>query len=103
MKNTAMPGKGNTVIFGHSSYYPWKPGDYKTIFENLTHIQNNDDIFIESNQNFLKYKVIKKEVVSPKMVEVVNPTEHSQITLITCWPLGTTNERLVITAKEEAQ
>ena len=30
LTDSALPGKlGNTFIFGHSSFYAWKPGNYK--------------------------------------------------------------------------
>jgi len=31
-------------------------------------------------------------------VEVINPTDNKQLTLITCWPPGTIEQRLVIIA-----
>lgn len=100
MKNTALPGGGNTVIFGHSSYYIWKPGEYKNVFEKLNNLENEDQIILKNRNQEIKYKVIKKEVVSPTRIEVADPTEKSQLTLITCWPVGSTKNRLVVVAEQ---
>ncbi len=100
MKNTALPEKGNTVIFGHSSYYLWKPGEYKKVFEKLNDLENGDQIILKNKDQEIKYEVTKKEIVSPTKVEVADPTEESQLTLITCWPIGSTKERLIVVANQ---
>ena len=46
MKGTALPGEGNTVIFGHSSYYKDDPGQYKKIFSTLDQLKTGDEIKI---------------------------------------------------------
>lgn len=44
------------------------------------------------------YKITKKEVISPGDVEVLKSKDPdlSELTLMTCWPIGTTYNRLVV-------
>lgn len=101
-KGTAKPGEGSNIfIFGHSSYYWWDPGKYKTIFAHLEDIKVGDDISVWNNQKEYKYKVSKTEVVEPTDVSVLAPTKSEQLTLMTCVPPGTAEKRLIVIAKPE--
>lgn len=97
MKDTALPGQeGNTFIFGHSSYYS---GDYKKIFATLNKLEKDDDITITSNKKEYKYKVTNKKVVAADAMEVTKQPKGKKIlTLMTCWPIGTNEKRLVVIA-----
>lgn len=88
---TAMPGqKGNFCVIGHRSY------SYGEFFNRLDEIEKNDYIIIESNNNKFKYKVTEIKVVPPTEVSVLNKTEDSEITLITCTPVRVGSHRLVV-------
>ena len=102
MAKTALPGEaGNTVIFGHSSYYESKPGGYKTIFADLDKLAAGDIIQLSSGAKIVSYTVIEIKTVKPEDVSIVNQNKNEyKLTLITCWPPKTTNERLVVVAKE---
>ncbi|PJA20606.1 hypothetical protein COX60_01265, partial [Candidatus Berkelbacteria bacterium CG_4_10_14_0_2_um_filter_35_9_33_12] len=39
-------------------------------------------------------------VVSPKEVEVLNPQDHSLVSLMTCYPVGTTLNRMIVQARQ---
>lgn len=100
LKGSSLPGKpGNPFIFGHSSYYAWKPGNYKEIFKDLYDLEAPDQIIISSNLSRYIYEVVDKKIVMPDEVEVAsqNYTEK-KLTLMTCWPIGTDSKRLVIIA-----
>ena len=43
-----------------------------------------------------RYKVISSQVVDPEAVEVLEPTQKSTLTLITCHPLFSDEKRLVV-------
>lgn len=100
LKKTSLPGDpGNTVIFGHSSYFKNKPGNYKTIFAKLNNLTIGATIQIKHQNKDLAYKVFEKKIVRPEDVSVVSQDNTKRnLTLITCWPIGTTKERLVILA-----
>jgi sortase A len=96
-KNTAKPGEnGNIFIFGHSSFYAWKPGEYKDIFKNLDDLNIGDEIVIWWQSKKYNYKVSKKDMVDPDDTRYVQPTDSEQLTVMTCWPPGTTSKRLII-------
>lgn len=99
-KDTAKPGgSSNIFIFGHSSYYPWDPGEYKEIFKNLEDIKIGDEIDLWYQSHEYKYKVTETKVVEPSDVSVLKPTPKEQLTLMTCVPPGTAEKRLIVIAK----
>ena len=98
LKGSALPGKnGNVFIFGHSSYYPEKPGNYKQVFAKLNDLVPGDIFEIQSVDARYIYKILNKKIVEPNDVSVANQNNAlKQITLMTCWPVGSTAQRLVV-------
>lgn len=91
--------QGNGLYFGHSDDVPWNSGQYKTIFALLGKLESGDEIFLLKNGKRFLYTVKSLEVVSPKNTSVLDAEpEKRTITLITCWPPGTTMKRLVVSA-----
>ncbi len=105
---TALPGEfGNPYIFGHSSDFFWKPGDYKKIFKPLIDIPVNTEIHITNHDGELFiYRVIETKIVGPKEVSVLDQYnyERKMLTLQTSWPLNTALKRYIALAEldEEA-
>lgn len=96
---TALPGQdGNTVITGHSSYFPWDPGRFKDVFALLHDVVVGDEIVVFYEQKKYIYKISSIKVVLPKDLEALKPTSSEQLTLITCTPVGTNLKRLIVTA-----
>lgn len=101
-KGNVHPGeKGNCFIFGHSSYYENKPGNYKTIFSCLPDLTSGDKITIYYNEKEYNYVVSYTKIVDPSDVNVIKNTLEERLTLMTCWPLGTDKQRFVVVAKRE--
>ncbi|MFH0776872.1 MAG: sortase [Patescibacteria group bacterium] len=99
---TAQPGEtGNAFITGHSSYYPLLPGKYKDVFALLPEIQIGEKIEIWQNEKKFIYRVTSKKEVSPHDVNVLEDTDDSRLTLMTCVPVGTALRRLIVTAELE--
>lgn len=100
LKDSALPGtSGNAVIFGHSSYYADKPGNYKKVFATLDGLSVNDKIEIKSVSKTYVYNVASKQIVKPDDISVVSQDpSKKELTLLTCWPINTTEKRLVIKA-----
>ncbi len=97
---TANPGeRGNAFITGHSSYYPLFPGRYKDIFALLPEIEIGEIIEVWQNQQKFIYRVSDKREVSPRETSVLDTTDDSRLTLMTCTPLGTALRRLIVTAE----
>ena len=99
---TAKPGQfGNVFITGHSSYYPWDPGQYKDVFATLGKLNVGDRYYVYFNQSKHTYEVTEKKEVQPSNVNVLSqPVDEKISTLMTCTPVGTALRRLIITAKE---
>lgn len=96
------PGEvGNTVLAGHSSNDLFDMGDYKFIFAQLEKLTVGDSIYANYNGVRYTYIVTKTEVVAPTNVSaLIYPTTKPILTLITCTPLGTALNRLLVTAEQ---
>lgn len=99
---TALPGEvGTTYISGHSSNYVWAKGDYNKIFSKLGDLPDNTSFKITVVQKngsdaILHYVVVRKKEYSPRDAEQFKNTDKSLVALSTCWPVGTTQRRLVV-------
>lgn len=102
---TAVPGNvGNSLLAAHSSDYVWKEGKYKSAFASLNKLSVGDkDIFItyfdkDATQHTLRFQVTEKAIVAPNDTRIFAEDQRHQITLITCWPVGTNWRRLMVKA-----
>jgi len=96
---TALPGeRGNIFITGHSSNFWWDPGKFKQVFVLLDKLTEGDRIYLSYENQPYVYKVITKKIVKPTQIEVLDPTDQSIISLMTCTPVGTTINRLIVQA-----
>lgn len=98
----SRPGQiGNTVLSGHSSNDILDGGNYKFIFARLDKLAKGDTIFINYESKRYTYAVTKTEVVKPTEVnKLIYPTNKPVLTLITCTPIGTATNRLLVTAEQ---
>ncbi len=96
------PGEvGNTVLSGHSSNDLFDAGDYKFIFAQLEKLSIGDTLYANYQGKRYTYVVTKTEVVQPNNVNsLIYPTTKPVMTLITCTPLGTALNRLLVTAEQ---
>ncbi len=100
MKGTAKPGEeSNTLIFGHSSYYTNSPGNFKEIFKNLDQIKIGDEINIYYDKKDFTYIVTETKIVENNDISIASISGQERITLMTCWPPGTTEKRYVVIAE----
>lgn len=101
LEDTALPGNaGNIFITGHSSYYSWSKSPYKNIFSLLPAIETGDKIYIQYQNKSFTYEVTSTKVVSPDNLSVLEQTPEHNLTLMTCVPVGTNLNRLIVLAKE---
>jgi len=93
--------KENLALFGHSSsIHP--TAEYALVFVNLDRLEIDDEIIlIDKNDEQIKYKVNQE----PKIIEsddsyIVDKNQGEGIvTLVTCWPPGTTSKRIYVTGE----
>lgn len=97
---TAQPGdRGNVVVTGHSSYFPWDPGRFKDVFALLHEVAIGDTIILYHNQKQYQYAVYDVKIITPDKIEVLTQEGDERLTLITCTPIGTNLKRLIVLAK----
>lgn len=92
LENTAFPGEpGNVVIAGHRDSFFWM----------LQNIRLRDDIFFDTSDGPVQYRVTSVRLVNPRDVSVLAPTDDAVLTLITCypfWAIGSAPDRFVVRA-----
>ncbi|MDO8513415.1 MAG: class E sortase [bacterium] len=97
---SAYPGQiGNMFIVGHSSDYVWSKGKYKSIFALLPKLTNGDQIIISYKGKEYIYETFNYKIVAPTDISVIEPTDNAIVTLMTCWPIGTSQKRYIVQAK----
>jgi sortase A len=96
------PGQvGNTVLAGHSSNDLFDTGDYKFIFAQLDKLTNGDTIYANYKGTRYTYVVTSTKVVAPTDVgSLVLNTDKPILTLLTCTPVGTSKNRLLVFAEQ---
>lgn len=99
---TAKPGQaGNFFLTGHSSYYPWSPGKFKSVFARLSELSAGDEYYVYFNGDKHRYKILGEKVVEPSDTSVLDqPTDQRIATMMTCTPVGTALHRLIVSAVE---
>lgn len=96
---TARPGEvGNAFIFGHSSNYPWVASDYNEVFALIDTLENGDEVIVYYDQKKFVYRITDRAIVEPGDTDVLSARDPSkkEISLMTCWPVGTALERYII-------
>ena len=99
---SAKPGeKGNFVISGHSAGNVYQNTNYKFIFSGLPRMTEGDLIYMDYENKRYTYKMIGHTIVEPTdvnaLVRIANDNpDKPLITLLTCYPLGTSRQRYII-------
>lgn len=92
-EGSGVPGQvGNVVLAGHRDIN-------SALFRELDRLQPGDEVFVSNALGEYRYLVEESLVVSPRQVEVMDPTDDKRVTLITCTPIGLATQRLVVIAK----
>ncbi len=91
---SALPGgPGNVAIAGHRDSF----------FRALRNIRKDDQITFTTVEGTYYYQVASLEKVDPQDLQVLQPTGHPTLTLITCYPfnyIGPAPRRFVVQASE---
>ena len=87
---SAMPGElGNAVFAGHRVTHSHP-------FRRIHELVPGDEIIFRTATGEFTYQMTKQEIVFPKDVWIVNPTEDATITLFACHPPGSARQRIVV-------
>jgi LPXTG-site transpeptidase (sortase) family protein len=92
LESIAFPGEvGNAVVAGHRDSF----------FRRLGDVTVGDDVFIDTPEGHLHYRVTSMHVVNAHDLSVLEQTDDATLTLITCYPfwvLGPAPDRFVVRA-----
>lgn len=104
-KGSADPGEdGNVFIFSHSGLDFSEANRYNAIFYLLNKLEKGDEIVLFYQGEKIRYAVTEKKTVDPEEVRYMDSKPGEKIvTLMTCWPAGTTFKRLVVIARQVEQ
>lgn len=98
-KGSSYPGGGsNTFLFSHSSANFFEASRFNSVFYLINKLETGDAINVFFNDEEFPYSVTTKQIVSSDAVTYLQPTDSETLTLMTCWPPGTTLKRLIVTA-----
>lgn len=87
---TAMPGhRGNAVFAGHRVTHS-KP------FRNIDQLVPGDEVIFDIAGKRSVYKMTSSKIVTPKALDIVNPTPTPTATLFACHPPGSAKFRYVV-------
>ena len=101
----SVPGQaGNTVVAGHSSNDLFETSDYKFVFVQLEKLESGDSIYMNYQGKRYTYSVVKKDIILPigQWQNIIKATDKPMLVLVTCWPVGTAQKRLLVTAEQIA-
>ena len=88
--DTKMPGqKGNAALAGHRT-------TYGAPFNRLDDLAVGDPITVTTLAGTFRYEVMEKRIVSPDTVSVLDDTPDNRLTLTTCHPKYSAEERLIV-------
>jgi sortase A len=89
---TALPGeRGNVGLAAHRD----------TFFRRLGEIRSGDAVTLVTPDGTFVYQVAGTDIVEPKDVSVLDPTEEPALTLVTCYPfryIGSAPKRFIVRA-----
>jgi len=102
-KGTVFPGmKGNIYLFAHSTDNFWDVGRYNAIFYLLKDLSKGDEISIFFQGKRHNYIITDSKIAGASEVSYIvnaNNKVKEQLILQTCWPPGTTFQRLLVFAR----
>lgn len=102
--HSVTPGNtGSLIIAGHSS-----PPDelaaqskYGHLFSRLPEVEPGETISVLTTAGPVEYVISHKYVVSPEQTSILaQQYDDSTLKLITCYPVGTTRDRMIVVAKK---
>ena len=103
-----FPDENGTVsLFSHSTNYEWFVKDLNAVFYLLKNLETGDLVVLFYKGTRYTYKLTDKQIVAPTAVSFLVPQPGAKkLILQTCWPPGSTSERLLLFAdhiEEETQ
>lgn len=90
---------GAVYLFSHSTNYDWFVKDLNAVFYLMKNLEAGDLVILVYKSTRYTYKITEKRIVSPKEVSYIAPIEGKKMLILqTCWPPGSTTQRLLVFA-----
>jgi sortase A len=90
---TPLPGQpGNSAIACHRT-------TYGSPCFHLDRMEENDLIYVTTQQGAFQYRVTETLIVAPGDLYVLDPTDDNRLTLTTCHPRWSASQRLIVIAE----
>jgi len=98
---TGFPGSKDTIyLFAHSTDSPLHISEYNAVFYLLKDMEVDDEVIIFYTGKEFIYKVIDKFITTADDTKWLSENDgEERLVLQTCWPLGTSQKRLLVIAK----
>lgn len=95
-----LPDQTGTVyLFSHSTNYEWFVDDLNAVFYLLKNLKKGDLIVLIYKGKEYTYKLRETKIVHPSEISYLVPQiGKKSLILQTCWPSGSTSERLLLFA-----
>ncbi len=100
-KGSNFPGQNRMIyLFAHSTDSPINIARYNAVFYLLNKLEKGDKVYIFFSDKLYEYQVDHKLITSPKDTSWLNDKGDGETLILqTCYPPGTTWERLLVIAK----
>jgi sortase A len=82
---------GNVALAAHNDVYG-------QLFRDLDQLKPGDQIFIQTRTEVYTYEITHTEIVEPTEVSVLDSQGRPTVVLISCYPFGRNNKRIVVFA-----
>lgn len=90
---------GTVYLFSHSTNYDWFVSDLNAVFYLLKNLSEGDLIVVFYKGKQYTYKLREKRIVKPTETSYLIPQKGARTLILqTCWPPGSTAERLLLFA-----
>lgn len=90
---------GTVYLFSHSTNYDWFVSDLNAVFYLLKNLTEGDLIVVYYKGRQYTYKLREKRVVAPTETSYLIAQKGTKTLILqTCWPPGSTTERLLLFA-----
>lgn len=99
---TSYPGEaGNVFIFAHSGVDFYEAARYNAVFYLMNKLESGDEVVVFYQGQPFMYRITEKKIVTAEAVEYLSGEGGKKtLTLMTCYPPGTTLKRLIVLAEE---
>ena len=87
--------KGNFFILWHSSNYAWLNSEYNNIFAKLDLMDLWDEVIVYYKWRKYIYELYEKKIVDPSAIEVYWYITWYNLSIMTCYPIGSVKSRLI--------